>query len=250
MQMGINRVWIKDRSKLIVKASKPNILLIGLAYVVILYVIDLLCSYLSGYATVSEVVTGYARKGMVPTYEELMGLVPAISWSASVLIVLNMLGRIMMQAGYQGYCLMISRGVTTTFKDIFMSFGYITKVVVINLVTYIIVSVGFALLIVPGVILSYSYRMAIYIMYDNPQLSPIECMRQSRIMMKGRKMELFVYDLSFIGWKIASGISQVIAIVPILDAFVCPYMGITYAGFYNAAIGMAVPVAEVRQKQQ
>ena len=75
MKMGINRVWIKDRSKQIVKASKPNILLIGLAYVVILYVIDLLCSYLSGYATVSEVVTGYARKGMVPTYEELMGLV-------------------------------------------------------------------------------------------------------------------------------------------------------------------------------
>ncbi|MBQ3281459.1 MAG: DUF975 family protein [Eubacterium sp.] len=56
------------------------------------------------------------------------------------------------------------------------------------------------LLIVPGIIKSYSYRMVPYIIADEPDLSPTETITRSRQMMDGHKWHTFCYDLSFIGW--------------------------------------------------
>ncbi len=58
------------------------------------------------------------------------------------------------------------------------------------------------LLIVPGVIKAYSYRMVPYILAEDPTLSPTECITRSREMMRGNKWNAFVLDLSFIGWHI------------------------------------------------
>ena len=60
------------------------------------------------------------------------------------------------------------------------------------------------LLIIPGIIKTYSYAMSEYIMHDNPEVSADEAIRQSMKMMKGKKMKLFLLDLSFIGWIILS----------------------------------------------
>lgn len=58
------------------------------------------------------------------------------------------------------------------------------------------------LLIVPGIIKSYSYRMVPYILADEPELSPTETITRSRQMMDGHKWHTFCYDLSFIGWAL------------------------------------------------
>lgn len=58
------------------------------------------------------------------------------------------------------------------------------------------------LLIVPGIIKSYSYRMVPYIIADEPELSPTETITRSRQMMDGHKWHTFCYDLSFIGWAL------------------------------------------------
>ncbi len=58
------------------------------------------------------------------------------------------------------------------------------------------------LLIVPGIIKSYSYRMVPYILADEPDLSPTDTITRSRQMMDGHKWHAFCYDLSFIGWAI------------------------------------------------
>lgn len=55
------------------------------------------------------------------------------------------------------------------------------------------------LFIVPGIIKAYSYAMTPYIMHDNPELSPRECIRRSQQMMNGYKWKLFLLDLGFIG---------------------------------------------------
>ena len=56
------------------------------------------------------------------------------------------------------------------------------------------------LLIIPGIIKSYSYRMVPFIVQDYPELSAGEVIRKSREMMDGQKMETFKLDLSFLGW--------------------------------------------------
>ena len=56
------------------------------------------------------------------------------------------------------------------------------------------------LLIVPGIMKSYSYAMTAFILRDEPQLKNNEAIEKSMRMMEGHKMNLFVLDLTFIGW--------------------------------------------------
>ncbi len=56
------------------------------------------------------------------------------------------------------------------------------------------------LLIIPGIIKSYSYAMTPYILEENPELTANEAIDRSRYMMRGHKFDLFWLQLSFIGW--------------------------------------------------
>lgn len=63
------------------------------------------------------------------------------------------------------------------------------------------------LFVVPGVVKGYSYSLAIYIKSENPQISASQAIELSQKMTNGRKMDLFVLDLSYIGWFILSSIT-------------------------------------------
>ncbi|MCR5576748.1 MAG: DUF975 family protein [Oscillospiraceae bacterium] len=60
------------------------------------------------------------------------------------------------------------------------------------------------LLIVPGIIKAYSYRMVPYILAEHPEMPAAEIITRSREMMDGQKWNAFVLDLSFIGWFLLS----------------------------------------------
>ena len=85
------------------------------------------------------------------------------------------------------------------------------------------------LLIVPGIIKCYSYRMAPYILADRPELSGTEVLTLSRQMMNGHKWKTFVLDLSFLGWNILSALT-----FGLLGVFyVNPYRQCTNAELYR-----------------
>jgi DNA-directed RNA polymerase subunit RPC12/RpoP len=48
----------------------------------------------------------------------------------------------------------------------------------------------------------YRYRLATYVMADQPETGVNAAIRRSKEIMKGRKMELFSLELSFIGWRL------------------------------------------------
>lgn len=56
------------------------------------------------------------------------------------------------------------------------------------------------LLIIPGFMKAYSYRLVPYIVKDNPELTPQEVLDLSTRMMAGNRWQAFLLDLSFIGW--------------------------------------------------
>ena len=56
------------------------------------------------------------------------------------------------------------------------------------------------LFIVPGFIKTYEYSMIPYLLAENPNLSVDEAFSMSKQMTTGQKMDLFVLDLSFLGW--------------------------------------------------
>ena len=84
------------------------------------------------------------------------------------------------------------------------------------------------LLIIPGIIKWYSYRMVPYILAENPNIDSFEAIEISKGMTDGYKMDMFFLDLSFIGWFILG--SMLFGIGNIL---VMPYYNGTHAEVYK-----------------
>lgn len=88
------------------------------------------------------------------------------------------------------------------------------------------------LFIIPGIIKSYEYKMVPYILAEEPTLSSKEAIQRSRDMTRGHKTDMFVLDLSFIGWYLLGSILLGIGIL-----FVNPYFEASYARLYNILSG-------------
>lgn len=83
------------------------------------------------------------------------------------------------------------------------------------------------LLIIPGLIKYYAYSMVPYILAENPNIGADEAITLSNKMTKGHKLDMFILDLSFIGWYILGALAFGVGIF-----FVMPYENATYAELY------------------
>lgn len=63
------------------------------------------------------------------------------------------------------------------------------------------------LLIIPGIIKTYEYRMIPNILAENPQMDSKAAFARSKELMMGSKMKAFLLDLSFIGWHLLTAIT-------------------------------------------
>ncbi len=88
------------------------------------------------------------------------------------------------------------------------------------------------LFIIPGIIKAYEYRMVPYILAEKPDLSPNDIITRSRDITRGHKWEMFVLDLSFIGWYLAGVLLCGVGVI-----FVAPYKEATEARLYNILAG-------------
>ena len=113
-------------------------------------------------------------------------------------------------------------------KDMFVGFNNYARTLGVTLLMVVYVFLWSLLLFVPGIIKSYSYAMTFFIANDNPELSADECIEKSMAMMEGHKFDLFLLDLSFIGW-----IFLTIFTLGIGMFWVSPYMTTSRAVFYE-----------------
>ena len=106
--------------------------------------------------------------------------------------------------------------------------GYLNVVKTVFLRDLYIVLWGL-LLIIPGIIRSYEYRMVNYILAENPEMNTKDVFAMSRDMMRGNKWRAFVLDLSFLGWHLLSLITIGLAGI----FYVFPYRNMTNAALYE-----------------
>ncbi|MBF8970700.1 MULTISPECIES: DUF975 family protein [unclassified Streptococcus] len=110
--------------------------------------------------------------------------------------------------------------------------GRFMPVLISGILQYIFLFCWTLLLIVPGLIKSYSYSMTNYIIEDlvaqGKDIEPTEAITKSRILMDGHKLDLFLLDLSFIGWALLS-----ILTFGIGSLWLSPYIYTTRAAFYR-----------------
>ncbi len=130
--------------------------------------------------------------------------------------------------GYCTFLLNICDYQKASLGDLFSQMGNFLKGFLLPLLTGIFVFLWSLLFIFPGVMKAYSYAMAPYILAENPDMSPLEAIRQSKEMMQGNRFRLFTLQLSFIGWELLALLTCGIG-----SLFVNPYRDVAMANFYR-----------------
>jgi hypothetical protein len=119
----------------------------------------------------------------------------------------------------------------TVIGNLFDGFSLWWQIILMEFLKGLLIGLAAILFIIPGIILAYSYRLSSYLLITNPQMDIIDCMKESRMRMRGHKFELFTLDLSFIGWILLS----VIPILGwILNIWLTPYINLARLYFCEA----------------
>ncbi|MDV3426390.1 MAG: DUF975 family protein [Bacillota bacterium] len=133
-----------------------------------------------------------------------------------------------MSLGMVYYFLNLLRDKEARIEDAFSGFRNFASAFLVQLLSEIFIILWALLLIIPGIIAALSYSMAYYILNDNPELSAMDVIRESKKLMDGEKARLFVLGLSFLGWIIVGVITLGIGFL-----WITPYMNATMAAFYE-----------------
>ena len=149
--------------------------------------------------------------------------------AAVVELVLNILLMPLM-IGLNYYHLNLVRGKTVDTKDLFSKYKYLLPIFVITLLVGIFTALWTLLLIIPGIIYAFSVAMVPYLLADELDESTgyMDLINRSREMMKGHKLDYFIFELSFIGWYLLVGITFGIASI-----WVVPYNLVANIKFYE-----------------
>lgn len=141
-------------------------------------------------------------------------------------------------AGISWTFLDIFRGKKETiepFRDAFRGFNgrYFIAILCIYVLSSIFLTLWLFVFLIPAFIKYYSYSQAYFILYDTYEETGIrpgflDCITASRRLMDGYKGQLFLLDLSFIGWHLLALLTFGIGYL-----WLTPYISATKAAFYD-----------------
>ena len=180
-------------------------------------------------------------------YGFIIGITQILSGDKDSPAILHLIGLVLfilalpLTWGFQTLFLGAVRGGEATAKDMFEGYNkeQFSRVLTTTLLYYVYVFLWSLLLLIPGCIKSYSYAMTPYILKDNPEMKNNAAIEESMRMMDGHKLELFLLDLSFIGWAILSILTCCIGFL-----WLVPYMNMARVNFYEDLKKASVEVKE------
>lgn len=114
--------------------------------------------------------------------------------------------------GYAKFNLNLIDKKPASFKDLFSCFNRLGDGFCMNLLVGLFTFLWTMLLIIPGIIKSYSYAMTPYILLEHPEMTVDQAITESRRIMNGNKWNLFCLHFSFIGWVFLELIVDIVAI--------------------------------------
>lgn len=162
----------------------------------------------------------------------LVGSAIYITIAAIVMAVVYFVLGSIISIGYARFNLdLVDRG-EPAFETLFGFFSYWKTAAVAKLLQSVCVLLWSLLLIIPGIIATYSYAMTEFILAEHPDLTASETIAQSKEMMSGNRWRLFCLHFSFIGWDILSSLTLGIG-----NLWLRPYKQAANAAFYREISG-------------
>lgn len=122
----------------------------------------------------------------------------------------------------------VTYGDDVDIATLFKGFNMMGKSIALFFLILIFTFLWSLLFIIPGIIKTYSYSQAFYILAENPDMTAMEALNESKAIMDGNKFDLFVLQLSFILWALLCGVTFGLAAI-----YVQPYMQLTMTNFYH-----------------
>jgi len=133
-----------------------------------------------------------------------------------------------LQMGYADFLLKQHDGKETNFNDLFSKFDRFGTGFAQHFLRSLYELLWSLLFIIPGIIKGYSYAMTPFILAEHPDLTASRAIALSEQMMDGHKADLFLLDLSFIGWSFLAALSANLGNIPLN-----PYKNAARAAFYR-----------------
>lgn len=159
---------------------------------------------------------------------QLLWHAPEAKLAGSLLSIPITLVLLPVQWSYVASFLRLRNGEQVKVNNLFDCFKDYTRIFVTKLLQFIYTMLWTMLFIVPGVMKSYSYAMTDFILLDDPTISDDKAIDKSMKMMEGHRMELFMLDLSFIGWALLAILTCGLGFL-----LLCPYFYAAHAEFYE-----------------
>lgn len=222
MYYNLNRPMLKAEARRLIREGRPSALKAGAIYFLISIVLSGILVWNSWSSLVYVEDFGYyANPSAVQTFLEIF---------------INLLS-LVLSAGFTMFCMELRRGAEPPYSAMFDSFSILGKVIWLQINLSVRIFLWSLLFFVPGIVATYRYRFALYNLLENPDLSASQAIALSKVQTYGMKMELFVCDLSFLGWGIVS-----LFTLSILSIWLVPYMVLTDLEYYEAAKARLSPL--------
>ena len=277
--MGYNRPEAKALAKQAMRITYPHPMLVTLVY---LLLTSVLTSLVSSLVTDPFTTFYYYVWDGVYAVEDLIRVLLTPRNVASFLVIqlLITVYQWIMSFGYTSYVLRMARNEQPNYWNLLDGFRTIGRAFLVYLLIYIFTTLWSLLFLVPAfivmlvsalggpmlmflalllviaaailsVIVTYRYRLAVYFLLDNPEMGALAAITESKRAMMGWKGELFIQDLSFLGWWLLLSLASLLAFslgsifglgvggllsfltVKIASLWFNPYIWGTEANFYD-----------------
>ena len=183
-----NRQQVKEQAKQIMKRNYWKMFLVTL-------IAGILCAE---YVDLIQVVEDFIPDNVLPSM--FSSILTILSGGFFVGLLYSIFIGDVIRVGEQYYFIKNHYG-NPALNEIFQGFkGNYLNVVKIMLIMELKIMLWLLLLVVPGIIKAYEYSMIPYLLAENPNITTDEAFSLSKQMTTGQKMNLFVLDLSFLGW--------------------------------------------------
>ena len=219
-------------------------------------------SVLSASVIVTLVVFAFTLPTMIWGQEavEVGGQVMYVPSTSPLMFFLDIFSTLLawvLSAGLASFCLAAHRRQIPSYHMLMDGFGMAGKVIWLSLRMSIQIALWSMLFVIPGIIASLRYSFAVYCLMDDPTLTAGEALRRSCQKTQGWKMELFVLQISFIGWILLCVVPPIVVgtvigvLVPSIGelglalvllvlllfptSWLLAYLGMCQIGYYRAA---------------
>lgn len=172
---------------------------------------------------------GDAQPGIIAL---LMGSIFYLILAFLVLVIVFFILGSVVEVGYDRLNLDLMDGQSPALSQLFSYFPYWKTMLAARFLRSLLVFLWSLLLVIPGIVASFSYAMTGYLLAEFPDMTASEAISRSKELMAGNRWRLFCLRFSFIGWDILC-----LFTLGIGNLWLLPYRNAAEAAFYREISG-------------